>query len=109
MDAKRKKVEELIYSVFDALDTSKQNTNFYRQMFGKMSDQQFHTFMKKFLKDDSENFYLEIEPFENEPSIEDIEKAAKILNVPLEEYVYLPFESTDKDDPIRTAQKVPVG
>lgn len=108
MDAKRKKVESLIYSIFDTLDKSGRNTKFYKDMFGKMSDPQFHNFMKKFLKDDTENFYLEIEPF-NEPSLDDIEKAAKILNVPLEEYVYLPFESENKDNPIRTVQKVPVG
>jgi len=109
VDAKRKKVEELIYGVFDRLDKSGKNTAYYKELFKGMSDQSFHAMMKKFLKDKDENFYLEIVPFENEPTLPDIKSAANFINVPLEEYVYLPFESPDKDDPIRTAVKVPVG
>ena len=38
MTAQRKKAEALIYKFFDALDHTKANSNFYKEMFAKMSD-----------------------------------------------------------------------
>ena len=47
MNAKRKKAEELIYKFFNALDPTKANTNFYKEMFANMSDEQFTKFCKR--------------------------------------------------------------
>ena len=74
-----------------------------------MSDTQFASFMKDFLSNDDENFILDVVDFEHELKMEYIEKAAKIVGVPLMEYVYLPHLSMDKDKPIVTKEKCLVG
>ena len=35
MNANRKKAEQLIYKAFDAIDPSKENSSFYKQMFSQ--------------------------------------------------------------------------
>jgi hypothetical protein len=104
----RQQTEELIYRVLTTLDPTGVNVKKYKEFFGKMSNEQFDKYMKKFIKDEDENFYLEILPNVNEPSMEQIKKALDILKVPTDEYVYLRHDG-HKDDPIRTAYKVPVG
>ena len=108
MNAKRKKIEEMIYGVFDRLDKTGTNTKKYKAIFSRMDDKAFNSYMKKFFADDSRNYYLEILPFEREPKLEHIKEAADYLKVPLEEYVYLPFSNPD-GEPLRTRYKVPVG
>lgn len=58
MTAQRKKAEALIYKFFDAIDPSKANTNFYKEMFSKMSDQQFIEFCKRRLPLDYKQLHL---------------------------------------------------
>ena len=41
MNAKRKKAEDLIYSVMDTLDTTGTNTAYYKQKFSQMNDSEF--------------------------------------------------------------------
>lgn len=107
---KRKKIEEMIYEVMKRMDKSGYNAEKYKKYFSSMDDKKFTSFMNKFLNDDSENFYIEMTPFEKnkEPLIEDIESAAKYLNIPLDEYIYLPFSNPD-GEPLRTKYPVPVG
>lgn len=105
---KREKIEALIYKVLSTLDVTGINVDKYKKFFGKMSDEVFNKYMKAFLKDEDENFYLEILPNKNEPSLVQIKKALDILKVPTDEYVYLRHDG-HKDDPIRTAYKVAVG
>jgi hypothetical protein len=106
--SKRQQSEELIYKVLSSLDVTGLNVKKYKEFFSKMTDEQFDKYMKTFLKDEDENFYLEILPNKNEPSLEQVKKALDILKVPTDEYVYLRHEG-HKDDPIRTAYRVPVG
>lgn len=106
--SKRKQAEKILYDTLNIMDKSGVNTGHYKKMFSKMKDKEFDSFMIKFLKDSTQQFYLEIEPFEREASITDIKKAADYLKVPLEEYVYMPYAS-EGDTHIRTAQPVPVG
>lgn len=106
---KRKKIELIVLGVMDKLDKSKINSKKYKDFFANMSDMEFDKWIKRFLEDEDENFRLEVLPFKNEPSYQDIEAAAKLINVPLEEYVYLPMEKTSEGEPIRTKFKVPVG
>ena len=47
MTAQRKKAEALVYKFFDAMDPTKANSNFYKEMFSKMSDNQFMEFCKR--------------------------------------------------------------
>ena len=104
----RKKIENKIYSVFNILDKTGSNTKKYRELFSGMSNEQFTSYMKGFLKDDKENFYLEVLPNKNEPSLKDIKKCLEFLKVPMDEYVYFRHDG-HKEDPIRTRYKVPTG
>jgi hypothetical protein len=106
--SKRKQIQDLIYKTITTLDKTGTNTKTYEDFFSKLSDAQFDAFMKKFLNDSSENFYMEILPYENEPNLRDIKKAADDLGIPLEEYVYYRHDG-NKDNPLRTREKVPVG
>jgi len=105
---KRKKIENLILKVISALDISGINVKKYKDFFASMNDQQFNKYMKAFLKNEDDNFYLEILPNKNEPSLKQIKYALDILKVPSDEYVYLRHDG-HKDTPIRTAYKVPTG
>lgn len=91
------------------MDITGMNTKKYKNKFSKMSDDEFHRYMRKFLSDDDANFYLEIKPFENEPKLEDIKNTADFLKVPLEEYVYMPYINGDTENPIRSVTKCPTG
>jgi len=107
MNTKREKIEKLIYKIMDTVDKTKENTKKYKEKFNTMSDDQFNNYMEKFLNDPKENFYVEILPFKSEPHINDIKKGLDILKIPADEYVY--FRHMGNKEPVRTAQKVPVG
>lgn len=110
MTEKRRKIQELIFGVFQRIDPTEKNLEKYRKMFGAMNDKQFSTWMNAFLKDDKANFRLDIEEFgKTQMLYQNIEAAAKFLKVPLYEYVYMPHVSTDPNRPIRTKQPVMVG
>ena len=92
MNAKRKQAEELIYKVMDTVDTTGQNTAYYKEKFAKMSDTQFQSWAAKALP-----IRFHTKPFEIEPSMSDIEAGLKILNKPLLEKVALPYLYVNKD------------
>lgn len=106
---KRAKMEEVIYTTFDKLDPSGANTTKYKNMFSKMTDNQFDTFFKNFFKNEDTYLILDIIDYEREVKLEDIEKAAKYLKVPLFEKVIIPFANGDKEHPTITKHEVPVG
>jgi hypothetical protein len=89
-------------------DKTGANTKKFKEFFGKMSDSDFTKWANKFFKDDDENFYFEILPYKNEPLLEDLKECGDYLNCPLDEYVYMKHDG-NKDHPIRSAHKVPVG
>jgi hypothetical protein len=105
---KRKKIETLIYGTASRFDKSGRNTKKFKEFFGKMSDEQFTKWANKFFKDDEENFYFEVLPYKNEPILKDIQEAANYLGIELEEYIYY-RSGDDKDNPVRSAYKVPTG
>lgn len=107
--AKRKKMETLIYNVFDKLDPSGTNTERYRSLFGPMDDKEFDKFFKEFFKNPDEYLILNIEDGVHDLTINAIENAAKVMNVPLEETLYMPHMTMDKDNVIATKHKVLVG
>lgn len=110
VSSKRKKIQEMVINVMDMMDKSGFNSQRYKDFFKTMDDKKFETFIKKFLADDSEHFYMEVTPFEknSEPSLEDIQKTAKYLGVPMNEYMYMPYANPD-GEAIRTIEPVPVG
>lgn len=105
---KRKKMEQLIYDTFSALDPSGVNTEKYQNMFKPMSDEKFDSFFKSFFKSDS-YLILDIVEYERELKIEQIEKAAKLLDVPLFEKLIMPNINHDTENPVVTKFEVPVG
>lgn len=109
MVANRKEIEQLVYDTFDALDPSGTNTQKYRSQFESMTDQEFEKFFKSFLKNDDEQFMLDIVEFEHDLSMDKCEKAAKVLGIPLMEYVYMPWLTMDKNNVVVSKEKCLVG
>lgn len=107
--SKRKKMMDLIKNVFDALDSSHTNSDKYLGFFEPMSDNKFISFFKEFFADEHDFLVLEMVDFERDVTIEKVEKAANILNVPLYETVYMPHITMDKENPVGTKITVPVG
>lgn len=109
MVANRAYIEKLIYDTFDALDPSGVNTEKYRSLFSPMNDVEFERYMKNFLKDDNENFTLDIVEFEHDLKLEYCEKAAKVIGIPLMEYVFMPHLTMDKKRVVVSKEKCLVG
>ena len=112
MNDKRKKIEALIDKTLSLMDPTLINAKKYRNMFQKMSDQQFSKWITSFLADDKSNIRLDIEEFGDGSrtlKFENVEKAAENLGIKLFEYVYLPHVSSNPNRPIRTKQPVLVG
>ena len=81
----RDEAEMLIYKTLDTIDPSHTNSDYYREIFSKMSDDQFYHFFQRRLPI---RFHYEL--FKIEPKMEDIIQAFKILNKPLIERVNMP-------------------
>ena len=73
-----------------------------------MNDEQFKKWLINFLNDEKQDFYLEVLPNINEPNLKDIKRVADYLNIELDEYIYYRHDG-DKDEPVRSPYKVPVG
>ena len=104
---KNKKLEEackLILTVISALDPTEKNTDHYKEFFASKKEEDLLKWFKKFLNNPDDNFYIEVLPYVNEPGFNEIKKAAKILQIPLEEYVTFPAQGG-----ITTQYPVPVG
>ena len=106
IEEKRQKIKKLVLDVVKALDNNKQlNVQRYELMFKTMTDAEFDQWASTRGNDLDDSIQIFELPFE-ECSMKQIQKAADILNLPLEEYVWF----RDKGpDPIRTRYKVPVG
>ena len=97
MNKQRLESERLIYRVMDILDPDGNNTDFWKNEFSKMSDEQF----KKYISGNFP-FYFQTGAFK-EPSMNQISKALDELKVPLLESIYLPYKYKDIDgNPMKT-------
>ena len=105
---KRKRIEALILDTMSALDKTGKNTARYREDLKAMSDAKLEAWLKKLQSDEDEHFYLEVLPYDNSPSLDDVERAAKIVGVELHQYVYFRHDGA-KDKPVRSKVRVPVG
>lgn len=88
----RDDVEVLIYSVLDTVDPSHTNSDYYREIFSKMNNNQFYQFFTRRLPI---RFHYEI--FKIEPKMDQIIDAFKILNKPLLERVNMPHVFKNND------------
>ena len=107
--AKRTTMCSLIYKFFSTFDKTGDNTKKYKEFFSPMTDAQFETYFKQFFADEKQYLILDIVDYERTIKLEDIEDTAKVLDIPLYEYVALPWITMDKNNIIVTKQKVPVG
>lgn len=105
---KRKRIEALIIETFEKLDKTGSNAAIYRKKMGDMSDTQFEEWIKRFATDEDAHFYLDVQPYHNEPTLDQIEAAAKVTGTKLHQYVYFRHDGA-QGNPVRTAQRVPVG
>jgi hypothetical protein len=101
---KRNQIEALIYQVFDTIDKSGTNSDYYKRLFADMSDNDFYKFLQRRLP-----FRFHTEIFKVEPKMYDIFDAFKLLNKPLLEKVNVPHVFTnDEGIPIQTKECVVV-
>lgn len=98
----------LIYKFFTAFDTSGTNTKKYKDMFEPMGPATFKSWFKGFFAEEDAYLILDIVDYERTITLDDIERAAKVIKIPLFEYVYTPH-ITMNGKVIRTREKVPVG
>ena len=101
----RKDIEDLVYKVFDALDPSGMNTAKYKRILTAMSEEEFAKWLKEFLEDSNEQFCYDLVEFQTKLDFNTVEKAAKVLDVPLMEYLYLPHLTRDPNNVICTKEK----
>lgn len=84
--ARRAKAEKLIYDVLDAADVTGTNTEYYKNLFSNMSDQEFYRLFEKKLP-----LRFHTSAFKVEPKMYEIDKAFKVLGAPLYEKINLPY------------------
>lgn len=92
MTAERKKAEALICAYMDAVDKTKANGDYYRELFANMSDAQFKKFVSKQFP-----YKFQPKPFVIEPTMQDAVDGLDVLKVPLLEKVYIPHKYRNKD------------
>lgn len=106
---KRKAFMDYLTTVMDLLDPSGTNSQIYLEKYSKMTDSQFDIAIREFLNDEDQNFYLEIVEFERDLKLENIEKCAEFMKVPLYERVAMPYITGDENNVVVTPEPVPVG
>ena len=100
MNQKRQQAEELIYKIYDTVDPSKTNSDYYRKIFATMTDKDFEEFCKRRLP-----FRFHNSVFKVEPKMYDIIDAFKVLDKPLLEKVKLPYVyKNTKGEPVETQE-----
>lgn len=105
----RPKMEKMIYSFFSAFDKSGANTKKYSSKFKPMSDNEFKKYFDNFFKNENAYLVLDIVDYERTIKMEDIEDAAKVIDIPLYEYIVMPFSTMDKENAVVSQNPVPVG
>lgn len=106
---RRKKFMDHLTRVMNLLDPTGQNARNYHDKLDKMSDAQFDKWARAFFENERANFYLEIVEYERDLTIEQIEKCAEYMKVPLFERVAIPYLTHDRNHVVITPEPVPVG
>lgn len=100
MTKQRQEAEELIYKVFDTIDITHTNSDYYKKLFASMSDKDFEDFCKRRLP-----FRFHMKSFDIEPKMYNIVEGFKVLKKPLLERVKLPYVYINsKGEPIETEE-----
>lgn len=96
---RRLEIETLIYKTFDTVDKSGANSQYYKEIFAKMTDAQFFTFLKRRLP-----FRFHTSVFKVEPNMSDIFASFNnVLKKPLLEEINMPYMYKDANgNPVRS-------
>lgn len=88
----RKQVEQKVYDIFNTVDKSGNNTEYYKKLFSSMNDKEFYKFFEQ-------DFPLKLQTiiFKEEPKTIDIMNGLKKLGVPATEPINMPFYYKNKD------------
>ena len=81
----RQEIEELIYKVYDTIDKTHTNSDYYKNIFSKMSDEEFYKFFERRLP-----LRFHEDAFKIQPKMYEIVDAFKIIDKPLLERVNFP-------------------
>lgn len=107
---RKKRTIDYLCKCLEHLENGKVNAAMYRAEWEAMSDAEFEAFMKH-LRDneDDQIVYFEIIEFERDLKMENIEKCAEFMKVPLYEPVAIPDVTGETDNVVVTPEPVPVG
>ena len=98
--SQREEIEKLVLNSMNILDKSGTNTEYYKNLFARMSDTQFKNFLSKKFP-----FKFQYRPSVVEPSMDDATKALDYIGVPLMEKISEPYVYTNKDGvPVNTKE-----
>jgi hypothetical protein len=86
----RLEIEEMIYTLFDKIDTTGTNTEYYKSLISEMDDKQFEKFLSRRLP-----FRFHQDAFKIEPKMYEIAEGFKYLGVPMTEKLNLPHVYKD--------------
>ena len=81
----RQEIEELIYKVYDTVDKTHTNSEYYKDIFSKMSNEEFYAFFEKRLP-----LRFHEDAFKIQPKMYEIVDGFKLINKPLLERVNFP-------------------
>lgn len=98
MNKQRLEAERLIYQIMDTIDPSGDNKEYWISELSKLTDDQFKKYISR-----PYCFFIQMGFIKHEPSMDNIRKGLKILGVPLNEEVYMPYKYKNKDGkPMKT-------
>ena len=90
--AKRQEIEKMVYELYDILDKTGTNTAYYKDLFSKMDNAEFYSFLERRLP-----FRFHQDAFKIEPKMYEIVDGFKYMDVPLIEKVNLPYVFKDEN------------
>lgn len=107
---RKQRVIDYVCKALDLIEGGNVNSSHYREEWEKMSDNQFLAMMEDLRAHEMKQLvYLEIVEFERDLKLDNIQKCADFMGVPLYEYVAIPDVTGDNDNVVVTPEPVPVG
>jgi len=107
---RKQRVIDYVCHALDLIEGGSVNSSMYRKEWEAMSDKAFADMMEKLRTDENKQLvYLEIQEFERDLKLHNIEKCAEFMKVPLYEYVAIPDVTGDPNNVVVTPYPVPVG
>ena len=88
----REEIEGLIYQIYDTVDKTHTNSDYYKNIFSKMSNEEFYEFFERRLP-----LRFHEDAFKIQPKMYDVVEAFKILDKPLLERVNFPHIYVNSD------------